>query len=65
MGIDSTFRDAVDRATSPTLLEPDWAAILQVCDSIRQEDVSGKVAVSEIRKKIFDSNPHVAKNALI
>lgn len=25
----------------------------------------GKVAVSEIRKKIFDSNPHVAKNALI
>ena len=25
----------------------------------------GKVAVSEIRKKISDSNPHVAKNALI
>ena len=25
----------------------------------------GKVAVSEIRKKIYDSNPHVAKNALI
>ncbi|XP_028417195.1 hepatocyte growth factor-regulated tyrosine kinase substrate-like [Dendronephthya gigantea] len=65
MGIDSTFKDAIERATSPTLVEPDWAAILQACDSIRQKDVTGKVAVSEIRKRIFDSNPHVAKNALI
>ena len=29
----------LDKATSQLLLEPDWNCILQICDSIRQEDV--------------------------
>lgn len=31
--------DNTEQATSPNLVEPNWAAILQVCDSIRQNDV--------------------------
>ncbi|XP_001636927.3 hepatocyte growth factor-regulated tyrosine kinase substrate isoform X2 [Nematostella vectensis] len=60
----STFTGLLERATSQLQLEPDWATILQICDSVRQQDVSPKFAVSAIKKKMFDRNPHVAKYAL-
>ncbi|ELK38319.1 Hepatocyte growth factor-regulated tyrosine kinase substrate [Myotis davidii] len=54
----------VDKATSQLLLETDWESILQICDLIRQGDTQAKYAVSSIKKKVSDKNPHVALYAL-
>ncbi|NXN16839.1 HGS kinase, partial [Indicator maculatus] len=53
-----------DKATSQLLLETDWESILQICDMIRQGDTQAKYAVSAIKKKVNDKNPHVALYAL-
>nr|XP_025715570.1 hepatocyte growth factor-regulated tyrosine kinase substrate isoform X4 [Callorhinus ursinus] len=53
-----------DKATSQLLLETDWESILQICDLIRQGDTQAKYAVSAIKKKVNDKNPHVALYAL-
>uniref|UniRef100_A0A8D1ISU1 Hepatocyte growth factor-regulated tyrosine kinase substrate n=1 Tax=Sus scrofa TaxID=9823 RepID=A0A8D1ISU1_PIG len=55
---------ALDKATSQLLLETDWESILQICDLIRQGDTQAKYAVSSIKKKVNDKNPHVALYAL-
>lgn len=60
----ATFDKLLEQATSRFLLEADWNAILQICDSIRQGDVQAKYAVSAIKKKLYAQNPHVALFAL-
>ncbi|XP_014476437.1 PREDICTED: hepatocyte growth factor-regulated tyrosine kinase substrate [Dinoponera quadriceps] len=59
------FDKLLDKATSHLQLEPDWPTILQICDLIRQSDVQPKVALTAIKKKITNSNPHVALYALL
>ncbi|XP_066090948.1 hepatocyte growth factor-regulated tyrosine kinase substrate isoform X1 [Saccopteryx bilineata] len=59
-----TFERLLDKATSQLLLETDWESILQICDLIRQGDTQAKYAVSSIKKKVNDKNPHVALYAL-
>ncbi|XP_049632101.1 hepatocyte growth factor-regulated tyrosine kinase substrate [Suncus etruscus] len=59
-----TFERLLDKATSQLLLETDWESILQICDLIRQGDTQAKYAVSAIKKKVSDKNPHVALYAL-
>ncbi|XP_073742168.1 hepatocyte growth factor-regulated tyrosine kinase substrate isoform X4 [Callorhinus ursinus] len=59
-----TFERLLDKATSQLLLETDWESILQICDLIRQGDTQAKYAVSAIKKKVNDKNPHVALYAL-
>uniref|UniRef100_A0A8D0L7J4 Hepatocyte growth factor-regulated tyrosine kinase substrate n=1 Tax=Sphenodon punctatus TaxID=8508 RepID=A0A8D0L7J4_SPHPU len=59
-----TFQSLADKATSQLLLETDWESILQICDMIRQGDTQAKYAVSAIKKKVNDKNPHVALYAL-
>ncbi|XP_066469885.1 hepatocyte growth factor-regulated tyrosine kinase substrate isoform X2 [Tiliqua scincoides] len=59
-----TFERLLDKATSQLLLETDWESILQICDMIRQGDTQAKYAVSAIKKKVNDKNPHVALYAL-
>ncbi|XP_074081014.1 hepatocyte growth factor-regulated tyrosine kinase substrate isoform X3 [Macrotis lagotis] len=59
-----TFERLLDKATSQLLLETDWESILQICDMIRQGDTQAKYAVSSIKKKVNDKNPHVALYAL-
>ncbi|XP_060027749.1 hepatocyte growth factor-regulated tyrosine kinase substrate isoform X2 [Erinaceus europaeus] len=59
-----TFERLLDKATSHLLLETDWESILQICDLIRQGDTQAKYAVSSIKKKVNDKNPHVALYAL-
>ncbi|XP_065332917.1 hepatocyte growth factor-regulated tyrosine kinase substrate isoform X1 [Cloeon dipterum] len=56
----SIFDKFLDRATSNLRLEPDWPAIIQICDLIRQSDVPAKYALAAIKKKIYHANPHVA-----
>ncbi|XP_078690511.1 hepatocyte growth factor-regulated tyrosine kinase substrate-like isoform X4 [Branchiostoma floridae x Branchiostoma belcheri] len=58
------FDRLLEKATSQLLLEPDWDATLQICDSIRQGDVTPKYAIPAIRKKVYDRNPHVSLYAL-
>ncbi|XP_072882425.1 hepatocyte growth factor-regulated tyrosine kinase substrate isoform X4 [Hemitrygon akajei] len=53
------FERLLDKATSQLLLETDWESILQICDLIRQGDAQAKYAVSAIKKKLNDKNPHV------
>ncbi|KAF4522709.1 hypothetical protein B566_EDAN012726 [Ephemera danica] len=48
------------RATSNLRLEPDWPAIIQICDLIRQNDIPAKYALAALKKKVFHANPHVA-----
>ncbi|XP_069124186.1 hepatocyte growth factor-regulated tyrosine kinase substrate-like isoform X2 [Argopecten irradians] len=60
----SQFDKYLEKATSQLLLEPDWDSVLQICDSIRQGDVTPKNAVSGIKRKITADNPHVALFAL-
>ncbi|XP_015436469.1 PREDICTED: hepatocyte growth factor-regulated tyrosine kinase substrate isoform X2 [Dufourea novaeangliae] len=60
-----TFDKLLDKATSHLQLEPDWVAILQICDLIRQGDVQPKAALAAIKKKVTNPNPHVALYALL
>ena len=60
----SSFDRLLERATSHLLLEPDWNAILAICDTIRSGDVAPKYAVSAIKKKFYHENPHVVLYAL-
>lgn len=55
----SVFDKLLDKATSLSNLEPDWASILQICDSIRQNDVQPKYALGAIKKKLYVTNPNV------
>ena len=55
----SSFDRLLERATSNLLLEPDWNAILQICDSIRSGDTNAKYAINAIKKKFYHENPHV------
>nr|XP_006814774.1 PREDICTED: hepatocyte growth factor-regulated tyrosine kinase substrate-like isoform X2 [Saccoglossus kowalevskii] len=59
-----SFDKLVDKATSQLLLEPDWDATLQICDCIRQGDVTPKYAVTVVRRKLQDKNPHVCAYGL-
>ncbi|KAJ8345364.1 hypothetical protein SKAU_G00295570 [Synaphobranchus kaupii] len=59
-----TFERLLDKATSQLLLETDWESILQICDLIRQGDAQAKYAISAIKRKLNDKNPHVALYAL-
>jgi len=60
----ANFDRLLEKATSQLLLEPDWTSIMQICDSIRQNDTNPKYAVTAIKKKFYHSNPHVALYAL-
>lgn len=59
-GRTSNFDKLLEKATSHLQLEPDWNAILQICDFIRQGDVQAKYAINAIKKKLYAQNPHVA-----
>ncbi|XP_065557945.1 hepatocyte growth factor-regulated tyrosine kinase substrate-like isoform X2 [Artemia franciscana] len=59
-----SFERLLEKATSHLLLEPDWNAILQICDMIRAGDTQPKYAIACIKKKMFNQNPHVALLAL-
>ncbi|XP_043280709.1 hepatocyte growth factor-regulated tyrosine kinase substrate [Venturia canescens] len=56
----SAFEKLLEKATSNLHLDPDWPAILQICDLIRQGDIQPKAALAAIKKKIINPNPHVA-----
>lgn len=56
----SNFDKLLEKATSNLRLEPDWPAILQICDLIRQADVQPKYALAAIKKKLYNANPHIA-----
>ncbi|PIK49180.1 putative hepatocyte growth factor-regulated tyrosine kinase substrate [Apostichopus japonicus] len=58
------FDKNLDKATSQLLFEPDWDATLQVCDSVRQQDVTAKYALTQVKKKLQDKNPRVGLYAL-
>ncbi|KAJ1527447.1 hypothetical protein ONE63_007427 [Megalurothrips usitatus] len=55
----------LDKATDRCQLEPDYATILQICDTIRQGDCQPKPALAAITKKITNDNPHVANFGLL
>ncbi|XP_018348247.1 PREDICTED: hepatocyte growth factor-regulated tyrosine kinase substrate-like isoform X3 [Trachymyrmex septentrionalis] len=61
----TNFDKLLDKATSHLQLEPDWPTIMQICDLIRQSDVQPKAALTAIKKKMVNSNPHVALYALL
>ncbi|XP_046660667.1 hepatocyte growth factor-regulated tyrosine kinase substrate isoform X2 [Homalodisca vitripennis] len=61
----SPFDKLLEKATSHLRLEPDWPTIIQICDHIRQGDVQPKHALTSIKKKLNNPNPHVAMFALI
>lgn len=61
----ANFDRLLESATNQINLEPNWATNLEICDSIRQNDVTIKYAVAAMRKKIKDPNPHVSKFSLI
>ncbi|XP_065312862.1 hepatocyte growth factor-regulated tyrosine kinase substrate-like isoform X2 [Gordionus sp. m RMFG-2023] len=55
----SAFENALEKATSNMLLEPDWNSIMQICDMIRQKDITPKTAMQAIKRKLFSTNPNV------
>ncbi|XP_029169948.1 hepatocyte growth factor-regulated tyrosine kinase substrate isoform X2 [Nylanderia fulva] len=61
----ANFATLLDKATTNMQLEPDWPTIMQICDLIRQSDIQPKAALAAIRKKMINSNPHVALYALL
>uniref|UniRef100_A0A182NGM2 Hepatocyte growth factor-regulated tyrosine kinase substrate n=1 Tax=Anopheles dirus TaxID=7168 RepID=A0A182NGM2_9DIPT len=61
----SIFDKSLENATSNLNLEPDWQAILVICDTIRQGDVNAKYAVQALKKKMQSPNPITAMYALL
>uniref|UniRef100_A0A2C9H6G9 Hepatocyte growth factor-regulated tyrosine kinase substrate n=1 Tax=Anopheles minimus TaxID=112268 RepID=A0A2C9H6G9_9DIPT len=61
----SLFDKSLENATSNLNLEPDWQAILVICDTIRQGDVNAKYAVQALKKKMQSPNPITAMYALL
>lgn len=61
----ANFDKLLDKATSNLLLEPEWPTIIQICDLIRQNDVQPKQALASIKKKLTNSNPHIALYGLL
>lgn len=61
----TNFDKLLDKATDQLQLEPNYAVILQICDTIRQGECQPKQAVTAITKKISHENPHVANFGLI
>ncbi|XP_052868691.1 hepatocyte growth factor-regulated tyrosine kinase substrate isoform X1 [Anopheles cruzii] len=61
----SIFDKSLENATSNLNLEPDWQAILVICDTIRQGDVNAKYAVQALKKKMSSPNPITALYALL
>ncbi|CRL02557.1 CLUMA_CG015832, isoform A [Clunio marinus] len=61
----SPFDKTLETATSHLKLEPDWASIMVICDLIRQNDITPKYAILQIKKKMFSTNPHTALYALM
>uniref|UniRef100_A0A8W7Q0H5 Hepatocyte growth factor-regulated tyrosine kinase substrate n=1 Tax=Anopheles coluzzii TaxID=1518534 RepID=A0A8W7Q0H5_ANOCL len=61
----SVFDKSLENATSNLNLEPDWQAILVICDTIRQGDVNAKYAVGALKKKMQSPNPITAMYALL
>ncbi|CAG5111514.1 Oidioi.mRNA.OKI2018_I69.chr2.g5816.t1.cds [Oikopleura dioica] len=59
MGIfKSNFEKLLDKCTANTLLEPDWQAMLQLCDMIRGNEIKAREAVSYILKTLNHTNPY-------
>lgn len=58
----------IDQATSDSLLAPDWALNLAVCDAINHDNdgtsPTGEQAVRAFRRKLRDSNPKVVQLTL-
>lgn len=59
------FERQLDKATESTLIEPNWDAIIECVDLIRGGEAPVKAAVSAIRKRYHNDNPHVAHHALL
>jgi len=60
----SEFDKQLDKATSHLLLEPDWQAIILICDIICQGDCQPKYAIIAIKKRFYNQNPYVALYSL-
>ncbi|CAB3409124.1 unnamed protein product [Caenorhabditis bovis] len=59
------FDRFLEQATDSTLIEPNWDGIIACTDSIRSGEVSAKVALQSLRKRIQHENPHVVSHALL
>eukprot|EP00035_Acanthoeca_spectabilis_P020942 m.435420 g.435420 ORF g.435420 m.435420 type:complete len:772 (-) comp17847_c0_seq1:52-2367(-) len=54
-----SFSRLVEQATSESLLEVNWALNLQITDLVRSGEVSGKEAIRQIKKRMFNRNANV------
>eukprot|EP01135_Chromosphaera_perkinsii_P009611 Nk52_evm61s1810 gene=Nk52_evmTU61s1810 len=61
----SAFDKVLDRASSELLMEPDWAANLDLCDMIRGGDCNARDAIRSISRKLQHKNPNVVFYTLI
>uniref|UniRef100_A0A1I7YAF0 Hepatocyte growth factor-regulated tyrosine kinase substrate n=1 Tax=Steinernema glaseri TaxID=37863 RepID=A0A1I7YAF0_9BILA len=59
------FEKTLDLATDNTLIEPNWDGILSCVDAIRGGEVTSKVALVAIQKRIHSDNPHTGHHALL
>nr|XP_039270919.1 hepatocyte growth factor-regulated tyrosine kinase substrate-like isoform X1 [Styela clava] len=61
----SQFEKMLEKATSNLLLEPDFDAMLQLCDMIRGGDIKAREAVAHMKARIREEkNPNVQYFAL-
>ena len=54
------FEMLLERATNSNNLDPDLAAIMEMCDTVRQGDLTPKKAVISVKKKLMDKHTLVS-----
>ncbi|XP_058085516.1 TOM1-like protein 1 [Magnolia sinica] len=55
----------VEEATAETLVEPDWAANLEICDMINSEKINSVELIRGIKKRIMLRSPRVQYLSLV
>lgn len=54
----------IEKATSPTVTELDWALVFQICDDVNSTELGAKEARKLLQKKMMSNDPKTQVLAL-
>ncbi|CAO3656311.1 unnamed protein product [Mucor hiemalis] len=62
--VPTEITSSIEKATSPTVTELDWALVFQICDAVNSTELGAKEARKLLQKKIMSNDPKTQVLAL-